>query len=185
MGAERPPPQWLVPLRPPPLVPPLVWCGSGFGSALSPCAPLWCGVVRGSGRPACFGSVVIIIVVLIIIIIIVVILILTVIIMMFLSWDNCHGKRARQERLLVTVACSIPAWQSPGWKVSTVTRIGCVWDEILVTVDGFGAPCGRSTHSHRDSACRGGYHGTQNRDHICSACAADRELLQGLLIFRE
>ena len=38
----------------------------------------------------------------------------------------------------VTVAFSIPSWQSPGWKVSPVTRIGCVWDEILVTVYGFG-----------------------------------------------
>ena len=48
----------------------------------------------------------------------------------------------RQERdaILVTLACSIPSWQSPpGWKASTVTRIGCVWGEILGTVDGFGA----------------------------------------------
>ena len=44
----------------------------------------------------------------------------------------------------MTVAFSVPfqylhSWRSPGWKVSTVTRIGCVWDEFLVTVDGFGA----------------------------------------------
>ena len=30
--------------------------------------------------------------------------------------------------------------RSRGWPVSTVTRIGCVWDEILMTVDGFGGP---------------------------------------------
>ena len=39
----------------------------------------------------------------------------------------------------MTVGFSIPSWESPGSKVSVVTRIGCVWDEILVTVDGLGA----------------------------------------------
>ena len=75
--------------------PPVVWCGLGFGFALSPSAPPWCGVVRGSGRPGCFETVVIII-----------ILIGILIIMMFPSWVNCHRKRAREDRLLVTVACS-------------------------------------------------------------------------------
>ena len=39
----------------------------------------------------------------------------------------------------MTVAFLTPSCRSRSWKVSTVTRIGCGWDEILVTVDGFGA----------------------------------------------
>ena len=120
--------------------PPVVRCGSGFGSAWSPAPTLWCGVVRGSGRPGCFEIVVIFFIIIIIIMIVIVIgILIIIIIMMFLSWVHCHRKWARHERLLVTVAFSIPSWQSPGWKVSIVTRIGCVWDEILMTVDGFGA----------------------------------------------
>ena len=39
----------------------------------------------------------------------------------------------------MTVVIEIPSCRCRGWKVSAVTRIGCVSDEILVTVDGFGA----------------------------------------------
>ena len=105
-------------------IPPPLWCGvvRGLGLLSVPPPPLWCGVVRGSGRPECFDIIIIII-----------------IIMMFLPWVHCHRKRAPQEGRLVTVGFSIPSWESPGSKVSVVTRIGCVWDEILVAVDGLGA----------------------------------------------
>ena len=69
----------------------------------------------------------------------------------------------------MTVALSIPSWQSPGWKVSTVTSIGCVWDEILVTADGFGAAmrekCAQSQGFGIFGLGRagGGYHGEGSR----------------------
>ena len=144
-------------------VPAPLWCGvvQRFGvwvwSPSLRAHVVWCGVVRGSGRPGCLEIVVVIIIIIIIIIIVIIIviviviliviligiliitIIIIIIIMMFLSGVNCHRKWARQERLRATVAFSIPSWQSPGWTVSIVTRIGHVWDEIFVTVDGFGA----------------------------------------------
>ena len=113
--------QWLVPPPPPPLwrgvvrdlgllgFPLPLWCGVVRGLGLLSVPPVWCG--SGSGRPGCFEIVVIIIVIIIVILIGILIMI---IIMMFISWVNCHRKRARQERLLVTAAFSIPSWQSPG-----------------------------------------------------------------------
>ena len=77
-----------------------------------------------------------------VVIIIIIITIIMIIIITFLSWVNCHRKRAWQERdpgdscifnTLVAESCV------ESRKVSTVTRIGCVWDDSLVTVDGFGA----------------------------------------------
>ena len=51
--------------------------------------------------------------------------------------------------------------------MSSVTRIGCVWDEILVTVDGFGAAMwekyaqsqGFGVVGPGRAGGRGGYHG--------------------------
>ena len=64
---------------------------------------------------------------------------------------------------------------NPAGKNCTVTRIGRLWDAILVTDDGFGAlMCKKCAQSHRLGLGRGwvgGYHWgggqrTQNRDHI-------------------
>ena len=62
------------------------------------------------------------------------------------------GTGCARNAILATAAFLIPSCR--GWEV---TRYGRVWDEILVTADGFGAAvsCGRSAHSHRDAACLG------------------------------
>ena len=117
------PPQWLVTLSPPP--PPasgavrwfgiwvsVVCCGSGFGYASSPSAPrgvVWFAAWVALGVSKSPSS----------------------------SSCSCLGQLPQESgpAILVTVVFSMPSWHSPGWKVSTVTRIGCVWDEILVTVD--------------------------------------------------
>ena len=69
-----------------------------------------CGVVWFSFRVALGVEIVVIIIIVIVIHIgiLIIILIIIIIVMMFLSWVNCHRKRARQERLLVAVAFSIP-----------------------------------------------------------------------------
>ena len=57
----------------------------------------------------------------------------------FLSWVNCHGNGGLgpvRNPILVTVALLNP---DVGVVIGTVTRLGCVCEEILVTVDGFGA----------------------------------------------
>ena len=58
----------------------------------------------------------------------------------------------------------------------TVTRIGHLWDAILVTDDGFGAlMCKKCT----DSACGvWGVRRTENRDHRCMECRAQRRGLR-------
>ena len=82
-------------------------------------------------------------VIIIVNVVVILIGIIFVIIMMFLSWVNCHRKRARSERLLVTVAFFNTLMA--GSCLESVhchkdrARIGCVWDEILVTVDGCSA----------------------------------------------
>ncbi|OLQ13185.1 hypothetical protein AK812_SmicGene2820 [Symbiodinium microadriaticum] len=86
---------------PSPLV---VRCGSGFGCAVSPSAPLWCGVVHGLGRPGCFEIVIIIVVIIVILIVIVIFIIINIIstiIIMFLFWVNCHKKRAWQVKFVI------------------------------------------------------------------------------------
>ena len=59
------------------------------------------------------------------------------------------------------------------WKVSTVTRMGCVWEEILATVDGFGAPK-REKRAQLQGFGVGaggilwwGDRRTENRDYVC------------------
>ena len=76
--------------------------------------------------------------------------------------------------ILVTVACLIASCRSRGWKVSTVTRIGCVWEELMVLEP----PRGRSAHTHKDSAGldvgegwryqRGGLT-AESQNHICTS----------------
>ena len=61
-----------------------------------------------------------------------------VMIMVMMHHHHYHHHHHRNA-ILVAVALSISSCRSRGWKVTTVTRTGCVWDEILVTVDGFGA----------------------------------------------
>ena len=62
-----------------------------------------------------------------------------IIIIVFLSWVNCHRTPFVRNGILASVAFVTPSCRNRGWTVPTVTRIGCVWDETLVTVDGFGA----------------------------------------------
>ena len=74
--------------------------------------------------------------------------------------------------ILMTHPCLAPSCRSRGWKVSTVSRIGCVWDKILVTGNGFGAAmwekCAQSQGFRMFGlgCARGGDRRTENRDLI-------------------
>ena len=117
----------MIPVRPAPPSPWLVstrshcgvvWCGSGL-ELLGP----RCGVVRGIRLLDGVG-----------------VMILTFIIMIIIYTVPFLSQLSPvRNAILAALTFLIPSCRSRGWKVSTVTRIECVWNEILVTVDGFGA----------------------------------------------
>ena len=100
---------------------------------------------------------------------------------------NCHGNGACQEGDPVTVAVLNPDVGVVVGKC-TVARIGQVWEEILVTVDGFGAAiCKKCTQSTGIWSVlepgrggggipygRGGG-GSVNCDHICACLRIDQK----------
>ena len=147
-----------------------MWCGSRFGS---PCVSKSSSSSSSSSHrhphrhppPPPF-------------LLIIIIIIIIIISCSFLG-STGTGSGPDRSAILVTVLFSIPSWQSPGWKVSTVARIGCVWDEILVTVDGFRAAMWEKCAQSRGFGIfglgmlgvGGRYHGgggwrTEDRDHI-------------------
>ena len=100
---------------------------------------------------------------------------------------NCHGNGACQEGDPVTVAVLNPDVGVVVGKC-TVARIGHVWEEILVTVDGFGAAiCNKCTQSQGfglsgtgpgrrgDTIWEGGGGGSVNCDHICACLRIDQK----------
>ena len=154
-----------------PVATPVVWCGvvRACGCLPSPCGVLLglrCGVVRGM-RPLWGVGVIIIII-------------------LFLSWVHPHRNRACQERDPPDNCIVKPSCRSRGWEVFTVARMGCVWDEILVTFGGFGAPMsekcmqsqgfgmfGRGRAGRRGEGCGGGRR-TENRDHVAGSGVGQR-----------
>ena len=92
-------------------------------------------------------------------------IIITIIFILFLSWVNDHRNPACQERH--GTLC-----RSRGWKVPSVNGIRCVWDEILVTADGFGAAmwekCARSQRFGKFGRTRVWGQRSEDRAHIYS-----------------
>ena len=93
------------------------------------------------------------------------------------------GSRLHRNAILVTDASSILPWHSPWWKVSSVPKSRCVWDEILVTVGGYllppcGKKCARSIRHIWTWARREAYMASGRPHHSCPSFVS----VQGVLL---